>query len=234
MAKAVNDNLDVIITAPPADNDPRSVYLVQRSGSQEIFIAHAREMRVRATPDLREASSPSPHRMIVSVTMLDTDIMTPKGGSEHPSGSRSFSVAMPTELIGLENQTVDDYLRDPKLNMAEHNWLEHEETVSINSVTSELHGRASFALSCLVLVMVGCALGVMFKSGNLLNAFAVSFVPAILCITLIVCGQTSATHVPEIGPGFHDPLSLALSFIWVGNAVVLATAIILTVRLQRQ
>ena len=43
---------------------------------------------------------------------------------------------------------------------------------------SEIHSRASFAISCLVLVLVGCALGMMFRSSNFLSAFAVSFVPA--------------------------------------------------------
>ena len=37
--------------------------------------------------------------------------------------------------------------------------------------------------------MVGAALGMMFKSGNFLSAFALSAVPALVCIALIVTGQ---------------------------------------------
>jgi hypothetical protein len=104
-----------------------------------------------------------------------------------------------------------------------------------NSARSELHGRASFAISCLILVMIGCGLGTAFKSGNMLNAFAVSFVPALLSITLIFCGQQAATHVPfDMGPAFHDPLMTGLAFIWGGNLLVLAAAIYLTVRLQQR
>ena len=41
----------------------------------------------------------------------------------------------------------------------------------------------------------------------------------LLCITLIFCGQSAATHVPnDIGPVYHDPLKTGLAFIWVGNA----------------
>ena len=114
--------------------------------------------------------------------------------------------------------------------------LRHEEAAANNAVRSELHSRASFAVSCLSLVMIGgLALGMMFRSGNFLNAFAVSFVPALLCITLIVCGQQCATHVPDdVAPGYHDPLHLGLAFIWAGNVAVIAAVIWLTIRLQRQ
>ena len=54
----------------------------------------------------------------------------------------------------------------------------------------------AFAISCLILVMVGCALGMMFRSGNFLTAFAVSFIPALLSITLIIAGQRTAETFP--------------------------------------
>jgi hypothetical protein len=135
----------------------------------------------------------------------------------------------------MANRTLADYLCDPKTGAGDAGLLRHEEAAANNAVRSELHSRASFAVSCLTLVMIGCALGMMFKSGNFLNAFAVSFIPALLCITLIVCGQQCATHVPDdVAPGYHDPLRLGLVFIWAGNLSVLAAVIYLTTRLQRQ
>jgi hypothetical protein len=75
----------------------------------------------------------------------------------------------------------------------------------------------------------------MFRSGNFLNAFACSFVPALLCMTLIISGQQTATHVPfTFGAAFKDPLPMSLVIIWSGNVVVLIAAILLTVRLQRR
>ena len=65
-----------------------------------------------------------------------------------------------------------------------------------NGIVSESNSRASFAVSCLILVMVGCSLGMMFRSGNFLTAFAVSFIPALLCITLIVAGQQTCRPSP--------------------------------------
>ncbi|HEX8912014.1 MAG TPA: LptF/LptG family permease, partial [Humisphaera sp.] len=63
----------------------------------------------------------------------------------------------------------------------ERDWevLRREDVVLKNNILAESNGRASFAVSCLILVLVGTALGMMFKSGNFLTAFAISFVPAL-------------------------------------------------------
>ena len=67
----------------------------------------------------------------------------------------------------------------------------------------------------------------MFRSGNFLSAFAVSFVPALMSIALIVTGQQVCARVSH-------GMGLGLGFIWGGNAVVLLLALILLGRLQRQ
>jgi lipopolysaccharide export LptBFGC system permease protein LptF len=156
---------------------------------------------------------------------------------------------MPPQQQEIGKKKLVDFLRDPISQVGSDpgsidQWkmpggvyidLHHDQIRANNAARSELHGRASFALSCFSLVMVGCALGVMFRSGNFLNAFACSFVPALLCMTLIVGGQQNATHVPfTIGPAFKDPLPVSLVIIWIGNVVVLIAAIGLTVRLQRR
>jgi lipopolysaccharide export LptBFGC system permease protein LptF len=91
---------------------------------------------------------------------------------------------------------------------------------------SEIHSRASFAISCLVLVLVGCALGMMFRSSNFLSAFAVSFIPAMFSIALIVTGQQICSRAT-------NSATLGLAFIWGGNAAVLALALGLITKLQR-
>jgi hypothetical protein len=73
----------------------------------------------------------------------------------------------------------------------------------------------------------------MFRSGNFLTAFAVSFVPALLCITLIVAGQQTCHAVPFQSEK-HNPLRLGLALIWSGDAANLLLAVALLWRLQRQ
>ncbi|MDP9172378.1 MAG: LptF/LptG family permease [Planctomycetota bacterium] len=218
---------ELVIDAPPVGDDARSVWLHQNHGSQETLSAKAKEIRIRAKPD------PINLRMAVSIELYDTELHTQDVTSERLSYPVALSVPMPAEIQQVASKSLDDYRHDPHVTPTDAFNLRHEQVVVNNAVRSELHGRASFAVSCLILVMVGCALGAMFKSGNFLTAFAASFLPALLCITLIVCGQQIATHVP-FDTNFHNPLSTSLWFIWAGNIVVLSAAIFLTGRLQRR
>ena len=58
----------------------------------------------------------------------------------------------------------------------------------------------------------------MFRSGNFLTAFALSVVPALICIALIVAGQHTCENVPWKLDNFQNPLNLGLALIWSGNA----------------
>jgi lipopolysaccharide export LptBFGC system permease protein LptF len=242
---------DLVITSPGGDNEA-TVWMRETHGSQQTLFAHAREIDIRVQPntDLRSYTGPPADRMNVSVELFRVTLQT-QGGLETPRGSfaRSFSVPMPAAVRAIGDKKLADFLRDPvsdpetmpddvqqwKMPKSEYVGLHHEEVCANNAARSELHGRASFALSCLSLVMVGCALGVMFRSGNFLNAFAASFVPALLSMTLIFSGERIATHVSSaIGAAFKDPLPMSLVFIWSGNVVVLLAALYLTFRLQRR
>jgi uncharacterized membrane protein len=121
------------------------------------------------------------------------------------------------------------------LNLPQAEFLRRELKQLLNMIRAESHARASFAVSCLILVMVGCTLGMIFRSGNFLTAFAVSFIPAMLSITLIIAGQRTAgtinTH--DLKP-YTDPLQLGLGLIWCGNVVNLAIAGVLMYRLHRK
>jgi lipopolysaccharide export LptBFGC system permease protein LptF len=187
--------------------------------------------------------------MNVSLEMFNTNVQT-QGGVQTPRGSlpRSFSIPMPPEIQAFGHKSLADFLEhDPHAGrfdppQSTGKWvIDYPDYYSVtineirakNAARSELHGRASFALSCLSLVLVGAALGVMFRSGNFLNAFAASFVPALLCMTLIISGQQTATHVPYTAIP-EDPLHESLMFIWSGNVAVFIAAIYLTFRLQRR
>jgi hypothetical protein len=111
--------------------------------------------------------------------------------------------------------------------------LRHDELRLLNQIIAECHNRASFAISCLILVMVGSALGMIFRSGNFLNAFAVSFIPALLSITLTIAGQRTAANFPYKANA-SDPLMLGLSLIWTGNVINLILAAGLLLRLHRK
>jgi lipopolysaccharide export LptBFGC system permease protein LptF len=217
-------------TRPDESTQTRMVGLEIMQAGGTSLTATAREARIRAKPD------DTTDRMVVSVELYDLVLTTAGAGQETQRASwvRDFDVPMEGAVQDLRHKTLTMYLHDPKLNVNDQNNLLRQQIVVNNAVRGELHSRASFAVSCLILVTIGCALGMMFKSGNFLSAFAVSFVPALLCITLIVSGQQTADHVPEhVLNNPNNPLNLGLSLIWSGNAIVLLMAMTLIYKLRR-
>src|ERR1700722_1528765 len=226
---------DLVFSSKPGS---RQVKLTVIEGEQTILTAEAREARVRTRPDDRD------QLMMTTIELFNLALSTPERGlraapAERPNWSRTIDVPMDDAIRQLKTlRNLVTYNSDRTLPAEDANWLRREQVVVNNAVRGELHGRASFAVSCLILVLVGAALGMMFKSGNFLNAFAVSFVPALLCITLVVAGQQTADHVPDtIDPKFlahNGPLHLGLILIWSGNVVVAALAAALAARLSRR
>jgi len=191
-----------------------------------------RAVQVRITMEVLEhASESTDPRMLVTVRGYDVVIESDAELTRHEKYSRSINIPMPADLRKIELHTVEHYLKgspaERKIDREARDKLKYEYTKLVASIRSEMHSRASFAVSCLILVMVGCALGMVSKSGNFLSAFAVSVIPALLCITLIVTGQ----HVCENTP---KAMTLGLSLIWSGNVVVAALAVVLLGGLQRQ
>jgi lipopolysaccharide export LptBFGC system permease protein LptF len=141
---------------------------------------------------------------------------------------------MPPALRAIENRELDYYRRAENVPADAKLHLNRDLIRVSNGVISEVHSRISFAVSCLILVIVGCCLGIMFKSGNFLTAFAVSVAPALVCIALIVAGQQTCENIPWNLDNFKNPLNLGLALIWSGNAAVFALAAALSWRLHRQ
>jgi hypothetical protein len=88
------------------------------------------------------------------------------------------------------------------------------ETKLLQNISSELHSRGSFSISCLTLVLLGAALGILMRGQNPLAVFVVGFVPAIILVLLITAGrQMTDGSVNNIIPG--------ILLIWAGNGVLL-------------
>ena len=79
---------------------------------------------------------------------------------------------------------------------------------------AEIHARMSFALAGCLLVILGTALGIIFKGGHILTASGVTFIPALTTMLLIIAGRQWAEKAPVYGIGL----------IWLGN-LLLAAAI---------
>jgi hypothetical protein len=171
--------------------------------------------------DIELSARPIEDRVTVQATLHDVMTQSAEGSNARSSFARPFSIAMPPELKELATHNVDYYRFDRTVPRDDKMLLQRALLRIGNSIQSEMHSRASFAVSCLILVIVGCVLGMMFKSGNFLSAFALSVVPALMSIALICAGQHTCDNIPwKIDSNFQNPLSMGLSLIWAGNVIV--------------
>jgi len=94
----------------------------------------------------------------------------------------------------------------------------------IAEIKAELHSRLAFGVSCVALTLLGAALGILFRSGHLLTAFGVSFIPAAMCLTTIFTGQ----HITEKGS-----VAAGLAFLWSGIVIVVLINTVLYKKLMK-
>ena len=171
----------------------------------------------------------------MQATLHNVSQESPEGPTAKSSFTRNFTIPMSPNIQSIAGHDVNYYRRNAAVTPLDKMALQRQLFRVTNSIQGEMHSRASFAISCLILVIVGCALGMMFKSGNFLTAFAISVVPALVTIALIVAGQHTCENIPwRIDANFQNPLGLGLVLIWTGNAIVLAIATVLCAKLSRQ
>lgn len=167
----------------------------------------------------------------ITVELKDVEIADPGGKIEKASDPHVYSLAMTEELKAIQKRKLSDYYRDDPMPKTPEWSLKREAIVARNEVSAEMHSRASFGVSCLVLVLVGAVLGMQFRSGDFLTAFTVSVIPAILTITLVVAGLQTAGDVSW--KTLQNPIALALMLIWLGNAIAAIIALALYNRIRR-
>ena len=77
-----------------------------------------------------------------------------------------------------------------------------------------IHERSAFSVSVLTLVILGAALGIVFRGSQAVVAFGISFIPSLLVMVTIVTGKQLAHNAPTHGIG--------LMVMWTGIAIVAA------------
>jgi lipopolysaccharide export LptBFGC system permease protein LptF len=183
---------------------------------------------------------PSDDPDILKLTIELTDVIRIMGPDVFRKKSDLFTLELPLPAAARKSASRDIpfYMRGASQKL-DRQKIGREVFAITNQVLAESNNRVSFAISCLVLVMVGAALGLMFRSGNYLTAFAISFIPALFTITLIVAGQRVSGSLPEVltvdvRTFANKPLHTGLALIWTGNCVNLVLAVVLLGRLQRK
>ncbi len=207
-----------IVITYPEDPENRPVGFIERDNGS-VLAGSMAEIHIGIQP----ADDGSAADIVLE--MHDAVLQTAAGPTHHARFMRTLRTELPSSIVSDRNlNTASDAYQNI-----------HRRAVRLyNDVLAEIHARVSFAISCLILVMVGCALGIMFRSGNFLSAFAVSVIPAVLCVALIVTGQHTAKNIPSDLSAAGESLRLGLLLIWSGNVATLLIAISLLWKLQRQ
>lgn len=218
--------------APTSGPVERPIIFRQSTGGQGWLLFRAASVLVRAQP------YPDDGVVNFTVELKDceettaSDQQTHQKPTQREQFTQSFKAPMSEAAKLLAHRDLAWFESPAAKPLGDQSMLRHEKVQLINTLVAEGNGRASFAISCLILVMAGAALGMMFRSGNFLTAFAVSFIPALLSITLIIAGQRTAANVPMHGDA--NPLQFGLVLIWSGNAINLVLAIALLWKLQKR
>ena len=166
-------------------------------------------------------------RMRIVFQLDDVLIGTDEVRPARASVPRFITTPLPDEVQEIAGRKPGYYLANTSKASDARGELKRRLQKVQTSIRAELNARASFAISCFILVMVGAAMGMMFKTGNFLSAFALSVVPAFLCIALMVTGQ----HVAEGDP---RNMRMGLWIIWSGNVVVGTLSVGLLAWLRKQ
>lgn len=217
---------DVLTVAAGTAEKPGIVFRCEGSVS---FSGRAREAVLRAAPNS--------DKLLVYVKFEVRDALLVYRDQESPIVGREWNIAvkMPDFVSKLSQRTAQEYFDDKSLaGEVRSSHLKSDFYRQANQIEAELHARVGFAFSCFALTIVGAAIGMLFKSGNFVSAFAVSVGPALLSIVLIVTGQHIAEGVPkDLGKNFHNPLNTGLLVLWLGNALVAMLGTGLFLRLRR-
>lgn len=155
------------------------------------------------------------------------------------SGETPRSESMPRAQIPLpaedggELQAADvyrnpkDYTQDPVLLKQIEALRNDRERKIIGDIHAEMHARIAFGLCCMLLVAMGAALGVIFKGGQVLSAFAITVVPATGMIILILMGKKMISN-----PKSSDLAGMIA--IWGGLAAMLVGNMVIYHRLSKK
>ncbi len=104
--------------------------------------------------------------------------------------------------------------------------LAHDLEYRVRRITGIIHSRAAFAASVLLLVPLGAALGVIFRGGQVMTAFGISFVPGLFVTVIIIMGRQLTENAATSGIG--------VAVIWGGLAAMGATDLLVMTRWMRR
>jgi len=222
----------VVLEGPAGAEGPGGVEVTIRRGGRVVQKLAARRGRVRAV------WSPVTNATFATIR-LEEILVTAFGSTfgEEPRRRDAWQVGqlpLPAEIAAFEDTPLEEIYRRPQEYTRAEAILEriraledHQIRSFLDKIVAELHVRTAYSLSCLLLVALGAALGLIFRGGHLVSAFALAMVPAALVIVMLMMGKEMIRN-PRVG-GMYG-----VAAIWGGIAALLAANVVIYARLARK
>ena len=200
-------------------------YRIPRDGGIElahVTIEERTPQRLRTCTAERAVIETTPGNRLedagVRLTVYDARI-TLRGRTVTRAKETFGPIALPQPIMDRVTQWTPDELFDPVTGETdplaeERAEARNERAQTVRRVVAAIHERSAFSVSVLTLVILGAALGIVFRGSQAVVAFGISFVPSLLVMVTIVTGKQLAHNAPTHGIG--------LLVMWTGIAIVAA------------
>lgn len=165
-------------------------------------------------------------RAWISVTLWDLEVELTEFADVEPFGQRELSLGqleMPPDIAArrrvVDLETLYNHPEAFPSVQVESNalrWLIRKKLHP--RIVAEMHARLAYGVGCLLLVPIGAVLGLIYRGGHLLSAFALSCIPAIVLVVLMVMGKQMIAN-PNV-----DSVAAGIGATWSGVALLAALA----------
>ena len=179
------------------------------------FEASTLSLRLRGRPELRRLSRGAGAE--------------PVPGWQAPRMDISDRVAGDLERLDLGTvlRNAEDFTYNPGILDQISQFKDETMPKILGKVIAEMHTRIAYGVGCFLLVAIGGALGLVFRGGQVISAFAISIIPALVIIVLILVGKEMARNP-------STPLAVGLGMIWFGVLIVLVADAVVYAHLIRR
>ncbi|HUU21882.1 MAG TPA: LptF/LptG family permease [Phycisphaerae bacterium] len=219
-------------TAPAGGPGRRVTVLVRRAGQiREMISGRSGKVTIARSPISRKPQVTLKLQDDVVVQYLDPTGRRQSRANEWARGEVSVpdEIRRRSEEIGLSDLYADPgrFTTNQKIIRT----IDHLKTKRIpnlkGALIAELNARIAYGVSCFLMVAMGAALGVIFRGGQFISAFAISAVPAAVVIALLLMGKGMVRN-PDVST------SLGLACIWGGIIALLVANLLLYLHLARK
>ncbi|MFW6146305.1 MAG: LptF/LptG family permease [Planctomycetota bacterium] len=220
----------LVLSGPPdapADATPVTIDVYTPDGDlYRRFHSRLAHLRVaRPQEGTWSLETDSDDRAWISVALEDLEVVLAEFDDMEPIRKREFnlgqlempySIARQRQVVDLETlyNRPGDY---PWVLDESENLRYYIDTKLHPRILAEMHGRFAYGVGCLLLAPIGAVLGLVYRGGHLLSAFALSCIPAMVLVILMVMGKQMIAN-----PGADTAAGIAAT--WSGVALLAALA----------